>query len=326
LRRRLPSSPVLVSHRVQAGGRDTGARRAAESPLHCRRDAPVAAVSDDPGARTDRDHAVAATERCLSVPYRSAELPRGHDAPALLAAGGADGPPQTAYPARSLSPPDDWPAPIPDAADLRPRLHRVDRVRPPGARAHRLQPHQAGPSLVSPVALLRGPDQGLLAWRATTRRRAYVQRDPRSARGVLREDPDQGPAHDCPRRQRLLRPQADRVARSSASPLRDRRPAHAPDQAQAPAPARREPQSRRRGRRVSVPADPLASALSFHRHPSARAGGPDRATDPLQAWEVPLPSSGHEPPAPSAQPLALLQRPRRRGTAHQATQRGLRPG
>jgi hypothetical protein len=68
LRRRLPSSPVLVSNRVQAGGRDTGARRAAESPLHCRRDAPVAAVSDDPGARTDRDHAVAATERRLSVP------------------------------------------------------------------------------------------------------------------------------------------------------------------------------------------------------------------------------------------------------------------
>src|SRR4029453_4706397 len=125
LRRRLPPPPVLFSNRVQTSRGAAGAHRPAESPLHRRRDAAVAAVSDDPGARTDRDHAVAATERRLSVPYRSAELPRGHDAPALLAAGGADGPPQTAYPARSLSPPDDWPAPIPDAADLRPRLHRV---------------------------------------------------------------------------------------------------------------------------------------------------------------------------------------------------------
>src|SRR4029453_13707833 len=212
LRRRLPPPPVLVSNRVQTGRGDAGASRPAESSLHRRRDAAVAAVSDDPGARKDRDHAVAAPERRLPIPHRAAELPRGHDAPALLAARGSDRPPQTARPARSLSPPDDWTASATAPAALRPSLPVVGRVRAAGTRGDRLQPDQAGPPLVSPVALLRGPDQGLLAWRVATGRRTYCQRDPRSARRVLREDPGRSPADDCPRRQRVLRSHADRRA------------------------------------------------------------------------------------------------------------------
>ena len=75
---------------------------------------------------------------------------------------------------------------------------------------------------------------------------------------------------------------------------------------------------------TSRPAGPIPLASSSIRRPAARRA--HRATDALQARAVPLPGPGHQPAAATAQPLALLQRPRRRGVAHQATQRGLRPG
>ena len=58
---------------------------------------------------------------------------------------------------------------------------------------------------------------------------------------MLREDPGRGPTDDRPRGQRVLRPQAGRVARGPAGPFCDRRPPDAADQTQVPAPAVRSP-------------------------------------------------------------------------------------
>jgi Transposase DDE domain group 1 len=126
--------------------------------------------------------------------------------------------------------------------------------------------------------------------------------------------------------ERVFQSRPGRVAGGPARPVRDRRPAHAADQTQALAPAVRDPQPRRRGRRVSLPAHPLAPVLSLRGDPPPPTRGADQPTDALQAWPVPLPGSGHEPPAAAAQPVALLQRPCRCRVAHQAAQGRLRPG
>src|SRR5215475_141756 len=151
LRWRLSPPSVPVSDRIQASRRHAGAGRPTESPLQHRRDAAVAALPHDPRARTDRDHAVAAAQWRVPVPHRSAELSRGPDAP-----------PEDARPARPLSAPDGGPPATPVPGDLRYRLDRPGRLRPSGTGSNRLQPHQAGTPLVSPLALLRGTDEGLL--------------------------------------------------------------------------------------------------------------------------------------------------------------------
>src|SRR5207245_166145 len=114
----------------------------------------------DLGTGTARDHTVAPPEWRLPVPDWPAELPRGDDAAALPPAGGADGAAEAARSARPLSAPDGGPAPAPDPTDLRHRLHRLGRLRPPGTSADRLQPDQAGPPVVPSVALLRGGEIG----------------------------------------------------------------------------------------------------------------------------------------------------------------------
>ena len=60
-------------------------------------------------------------------------------------------------------------------------------------------PNQAWPTLLSPSALLRGPEQGLLAWRVAARRCPYRQRDARPPAGVFRKDSGRGPSGDYPR-------------------------------------------------------------------------------------------------------------------------------
>src|SRR5262249_31711595 len=90
---------------------------------------------------------------------------------------------------RPLPAPHDGATEAADPTDLRSRRHRVGGLRPPGAGADRLHPAKGGAAGVPPWALLRGPDQGLLARQPPAGRRAPRQRDARPARGVLREVP-----------------------------------------------------------------------------------------------------------------------------------------
>src|SRR6516225_4215912 len=299
--------PAPAPEAVDTGG----AIRPAEQPVQRRRDAPGAPVSDDLGARTDRDGAVAAAEWGLPVPHGTAELSRGFHAAPVPSSPDSQGSPKGARPARSLaSPYDDAPeATVP--AHLRCRLDRLGRLRPAGAGADRLEPDQAGPPVVSPVALLRGANQGLLAWGAAAGRRPYRQRDARSPGGVLEEDPGRGPLGDCPRRQRVFRSHPGRMARGSEGRLRDRRAADPADQTEVGPPPIRDAQPRRRGRRVPLPAHQVASSVSVRRDPATPARRTDGPVDALQARPVSLPGARHESGPASAQPLALLQRPGR---------------
>src|SRR2546428_3434506 len=322
---RLSPASVPVPHRIQGLGCSVRLAHPTEPSLQRRGDVAGAALPDDPRTGTPRDDAVAPPERGLSVPHRLAELSRCHDAPPVPPAGRPDGPPETSGPARSLPAAHDRPAAGPPPTDLRRGLHRVGRLRRPGAGSDRLQSPEAEPPVVPTLALLRGAVQGLLARRVAAWRCPYRQRHSRSPLGMLCEDPDRGPINDHPRGQRVLRSQAGRMARSPARPLRDRRPPDTADQAQAPAPAVRQPQPGRRGGPVSLPADPLAPSVPLRGDPPASTRRADRATDALQARAVPLPGARHEPAAAAAQPLAILQRPGERGVAHPAAQGGLRP-
>ena len=99
-----------------------------------------------------------------------------------------------------------------------------------------------------------------------------------------------------------------------------------PDQTQVGAPALPESQPRSRGHRVPLPAHPVASRLPLRRRPTAAARGSYRATDAVQVGQISLPGPDHQSALATAQSLALLQRPRRHRTPHQATQRGLCSG
>src|SRR5881628_2473877 len=158
--RDVSGASLLQSAAAQEAVDPGDAARSAQQPLQRRGDAPGSALPDDPRPRTNRDHAVAPPKWRLSVPDWPAELSRGHHVPTVLAAGGAHRPPEAAGSARSLSASYDGTPEVAVAADLRCRLDRLGRVRPPGAGPNRVQPSQTGSAVVSPPALLRGSDQG----------------------------------------------------------------------------------------------------------------------------------------------------------------------
>src|SRR3972149_11596096 len=322
----LSSASVSLADRVQERGGHGYPLGPAEQPLQRGRDAARPAVPYDPGTRTDRDDSVTAAERRVPVPHGAARLSKSVHAAAILAAHGANGAAPVAQAARSLPRAYDRATTPAVATDLRCRLDRARALWKAGAGQDRLQPHQAGATIVSPAARPRGPQQGLLAWRVAARGRPYGQRDARPPCRLLREDPGRGPVGDRPRGQRVLRPQADRVAGGAQGWLCDRRPLDQPHQIQTAGPAVRESQSRGRGGRVPLPAYSLASSLSVRRDPSPPARRVDRPVDTLQTGQVPLPGPRHESAVATPQPLALLQRARRGRAAHQTAQGGLCPG
>jgi hypothetical protein len=166
LRRRIPAASLLRPPALEEMPDPRGTRPPAQQPLQHGGDVPGVALPDDPRARTNRDDAAPAAERRVPVPHGAAELPRRDDPATLPAPRRPDSAAQAPCAPRSIVAGDGGTSPAPDAADLRRRLHGLGGLRPSGAGPDRLQPDQAGPPLVSPVALLRGPDQGLLARRA----------------------------------------------------------------------------------------------------------------------------------------------------------------
>jgi hypothetical protein len=169
----LPGAPFPLPHGLPSGDCPRDSLGPAEQSVHRRRDAAGAVVPDDPRPGAHRDHPVVATERRLSVLDGAAELSRRHDAPPVSPAGGADGLGPDPARARSLSPAHERETPSPGAAPLRSRLDRARGLWPPGAGEARLQPRQAGSAVLPPVAVLRGPDQGLLARGTPPRRRPH---------------------------------------------------------------------------------------------------------------------------------------------------------
>src|SRR5262249_6442860 len=231
--------------------------------------------------------------------------------------------PTAASIARPVSSAHDDHTALPYATDLRCRLHRACRLRPTRAGAARLQPNQTRAPLLPPAALFRGPEQRLLARGVAAGRCSYCQWSLEPAYRLLGEGSQWSPVGRRARRQRILRSRADRMAGGAAGQLRHRCPPDRSDQTQVDAPALCESQPRSRGGRVSLPAHLVAPRLPLRRHPTGAARGPSRATDAVQVGQISLPGPGHQYALATAQPLALLQRPRRHRTPHQATQRGL---
>lgn len=224
LRWGVPAASLLRSSTTEKSPDPRGARAAAKQPLQRRRDVAGVALPDDPRARTNRDHAAPAAERCVPGSHRPAELSRVDHAPPVLAACGSRCPAAVARAARSLAFPNDRASGGPDAADPGYRLDGLGGLWPPGAGAGRVQPDQARTPIVPSTALLRWSDEGLLAWGATAGGCPYRQRDPRAAHSVLRQDSRRRPVGNCPRRQRLLRSRSRRVAGGSPRRLRDPSP------------------------------------------------------------------------------------------------------
>src|SRR5207253_7692402 len=326
LRWGVSASPLLQSPPAQETPYSASTPYSTQQPLQRWRNAAGPALSDDSRTGTDRNRATVAPEWCLSVSHRPAELSRRNDTATFFAARCPRRTPTAASVARPVSSAHDDHAAPPYTTYFRRRLHRACRLRSTRAGAARLQPNQARAPLLSPAALFRGPEQGLLARRVAAGRCSYCQRNVEPAYRVLGEDSQRSPVGHCPRRQRILRSRADRVAGGAAGGLRHRRPPDRPDQTQVGAPALRKPQPRSRGGRVPLPAHPVASPLPLRRHPTAAARGARRTTDAVQVGQVSLPGPGYESALATAQPLALLQRPCRRRTPHQTTQRGLCSG
>ena len=199
----LSSASVPLADRVQERGGHGGSLGAAQPSLQRRRDAARAALSNDPRTGTDRDDPVAATERRVPVPHGTPRLSESVHAAAILAARGANGAPPVAEVARSLAGAHDSAATPVVETDLRCRLDRPRPLRQARGGKDRLQPDQAGPALVSSLAVFRGADQGLLARGVTPRRRPYRQWDTRPAHSVFRKEASEGPADDSPCRQRV---------------------------------------------------------------------------------------------------------------------------
>ena len=183
-----------------------------QQPLQCGRDAAGPDVSHDAGTGTHRGNPFASPQWGLPVPYRITDLSRSDRTTPLPVTHGALRAAEAPHGAR---PPAFTDGPIVcshHALHLRPGFHGPRPLWKTGRGAHRLQPAQEGPSLVSPAAVLRGPYQRLLARGITPRGCPYGHRYPGPVGGVLCQTPASGPDRARPRRQRVLRSQDHRVA------------------------------------------------------------------------------------------------------------------
>src|SRR5262245_38093520 len=278
-----------------------------EQSLHRRGIAACHPLPNHSWSRTNRDNTVVATQWCLSVPERTADLPRPQHPQTFLASHGTPGSDKAAQTPRPVLGQDDRQTLFAISLDLRPRFHRPCGLRKTTGRRSRLQSHQAWTTLVSSTALLRGTNQRLLAWGAAPRKCSYCQRYPGFAQSLLCQNPFGNQICDNPRRQRILRPQDRRVVGRVQSSLCHRRQAHPTYQTQVGSSEIRLGEYRSANSRILLSAHSLVSSLPLRSYSttSARRVGP--TADFVQARELSLSSLGYQSRSEAPQRLALLQ-------------------
>src|SRR5262249_37791455 len=136
----------------------------------------------------------------------------------------------------------------------------------------------------------------------------------------------EGPARDFARRQRVFRPQADRLGGGARRGLCDRGSAHPAHPTATERPALPPVRLGSRDGFVPLSAPRLDPSSSLRCGSPPAAGRPRRTTAAVSTRSLPLPSPGHQPALAAAQSLAFLQRARRSRADRQATQRRLRLG
>src|SRR5437867_909196 len=191
--------------------------------------------------------------------------------------------------------------------DLRPRFHRPCSLRKTTRRRSRLQPHQAGTTLLSSTALLRGTNQRLLAWGAAPWKCSYCQRYPGFAQSLLCQNSFGNQICDHPRRQRILRPHDRGVAGGVQSSLCHRRLTQPTYQTQAGSPEIRLGPYRSASSRILLSASSLVPSLPLRGYSTTSTRRVRATADVVQAREVPLSNPGYQSRSEARQPLALLQ-------------------
>src|SRR5215813_2804690 len=307
LRWHLSAASFFDSYRLQSSSCQRSDLGPAEQSLHRRRIAACHPLSNHSSSRTDRDNTVAATQWCLSLPERTADLPRPQHSQTFLASHSTPGSYTAAQTPRPVIGQDDCQTPSARSFDVRPRFHRPCSLRKTTRRRSRLQPHQAWTTLVSSTALLRGTNQRLLAWGAASRKCSHFERHLGSARSLLCQNSIAGQTGDHSSRQRVLRPQDRRVVGGVQSPLCHCRQTHPTYQTQAGSPEIRLGEYRSANSRILLSAHSLGSSLSLRSYSktSIRRVGP--TADLVQARELPLSSPSYQSRSETRQPLALLQ-------------------
>src|SRR5262245_8954005 len=247
-----------------------------EQSLHRRGIAACHPLPNHSWSRTNRDNTVVATQWCLSVPERTADLPRPQHPQTFLASHGTPGSNKAAQTPRPVLGQDDRQTLFAISLDLRPRFHRPCGLRKTTGRISRLQSHQAWTTLVSSTALLRGTNQRLLAWGAAPRKCSYCQRYPGFAQSLLCQNPFGNQICDNPRRQRILRPQDRRVVGRVQSSLCHRRQAHPTYQTQVGSSEIRLGEYRSANSRILLSAHSLVSPLPLRSYSTTSAEESDQ--------------------------------------------------
>src|SRR5437667_1020159 len=324
LRRRLSVASLSLQDRIQERRRKQASFPSAQQSLQHRRDAVGVPLSDDPRPRTTRDDTVVETEWRLPVFDGTAELSGGNKLAPVSAARRAADVAALAYVARRIPQTHDRSTASACSTAVRCGLDRIGSLRSTGERPSRLQPDQARSTVLSPPAVLRGPEQGLLARGAAARRRLHLRWGQDSAASLLCQAHRSSTECDCAGRQGVLRSCTRRVARARARRLCDRRAADSADQTQVRGAALSHHQPGRGGGRVLLSTASLAAPLSLRRDPPTATRRTDRATDSVQTRTLPRPGLRDEPRAAAAEPLAFLQRSGWHRAHHPTTQRRLR--
>src|SRR5215467_15255358 len=189
LRWHLSAAPFFDSHRFQKCSGNGRPFEPAQQSLQCGRVVAGDSLSHHPRPRTHRDHAVAATQWGLSISERIVDLSQSQHPQTIPAAHGTPSPAQVAQASRSVPGKDGQQAPSTLASYLRRGFHSPCGLRKTRRGEGWLQPDQAWTAIVSPFALFRRTDEGLLAWGASSRRCSHFQRCTGTPRGVLCQDP-----------------------------------------------------------------------------------------------------------------------------------------
>src|SRR6266542_7128755 len=258
-----------------------------EQSLHCRGIAACHPLPNHSWSRTNRNNTVVATQWCLPVPERTADLPRPKHPQTFLASRGTPGPDKAAQTPRPVLGQDDRQTPFALSVDLRPRFHRPCSLWKTTGRRSRLQSDQAWTTLVSSPALLRGTNQRLLAWRAAPRKCSYCQRYPGFAQSLLCQNRFGNQICDHPRRQRILRLQDRGVAGGAQSSLCHRCQTHPPYQTQVGSPQIRLGEYGSANRRILLSTPSLVSSLPLRSYSTTSIRRVRPTADIVQTRELP---------------------------------------
>src|SRR6266700_1420154 len=326
LRGRLLAAPFFHSDRFEESSRYGDPFAAAKQSLQRRRTVAGDPLSADSRSRTDRDNTSAASQWSLSILERALALPECYDSETISLASGAAGLAAVAATPRPVLAKDERGAAATAPIALRLGFHRADRLRKTRSRRCWLSPVQAGKKIVSSAALFRRTNERLLARRTASRSCLHWGRSARSAGRLFCQASHWRQTGYHSRRQGFLRPQDHCLAGAKKGSLCHGRQADSAHQAATLRLALSPSPGKRFDCAVLLSAIQMGSTLSVRSGATTPTGSTQRATDAVQVGSLLLSSVRHQSHVATTEPVALLQRPRGRGTDHSRTQRRLSLG